>query len=78
MFTEVQLEAKNARERHLIASYQGRRRDGGPTAAYVTSWFPNAGLFSPEVGTWVSSEVWRPDSLSGASNINDPARAACR
>ena len=61
MFTEVQLEAKNARnERHLIASYQGGVETVGQPPAYVTSWFPNAGLFSPEVGTWVSSEVWRP------------------
>jgi len=61
MFTEVQLEAKNARnERHLIASYQGGVETVGQPPAYVTSWFPNAGLFSPEVGMWVSSEVWRP------------------
>lgn len=61
MFTEVQLEAKNARnERHLIASYQGGIETVGQPPAYVTSWFPHAGLLSPEVGMWVSSEVWRP------------------
>ena len=61
MFTDVQLDAKSARnERHLIARYEGGVDSVGQPPAYVTSWFPHAGLFSPEIGMWVSSEVWRP------------------
>lgn len=61
LFSAEMLNAREAfNDRRLIANYVGGVAAPNEPPAYLLFWFPHAGVQNPEVGKWVSAEVWKP------------------
>lgn len=52
--------SRQRREQHLIAMYSGGLDTTG--YPYLISWYPAAFTGSPNVGQWVDTEQWRPET----------------
>lgn len=61
LFSDEMYTAKEvASDRHLVASYVGGLASANQPPTFVVFWFPKAGYYNQEVGSWVGAEVWRP------------------
>lgn len=60
-FSDELIDAKEAfNDQHLIANYVGGLSSANEPPSYLLFWFPHAGATSPNVGQWVSAEIWKP------------------